>query len=197
MPRLPPVRHRPYTGPAMSVRDRHAALVGTASTATPAQLPYFGDHKALIWPRCYFRAKRKVTKRGWAERVIASDISEKDGMTPRCISVALMVLAILFCAFVFSFVSVGAASAHAAHAIEETQSVLPQGSGNQVEVSFDENASEDRCSVKCCSPAHCASALVVTDTSLFISAAADAFLMPRSATANPFEQSALKRPPRS
>lgn len=132
--------------------------------------------------------------------IAASEAATKSSH-PRLVSAAMFAMAVLVCTFAFSFLSVGAAQAHALHPSEATQ--LPElgdppAFSGETRGEDAKTLTEGECGVGCCSPAHCAFDLVRGSAPVaMIGSLSDAFVSLAVSQAAPAEKGTLKRPPRS
>lgn len=128
--------------------------------------------------------------------MIVEAVSARNGIRSRLTRAALSILTLLFCVLAVSLLSAGDASAHVLHSSAAAQADL---SNAPIETSGDETRASigNECGVECCSPAHCSAGLIAGSESTLSASVTDAFNLPHLVTAAPFEQSTLKRPPRS
>jgi hypothetical protein len=130
---------------------------------------------------------------------LSTDLVKKI-MRPRWFSAVLQGFAVLICALIFNLLSVDAAQAHALHPHDVPQvQTQPQGSVAHGDTTAKDGltAVEKECSVNCCSPSHCASALVATPPpALFMGYLTDHVGMAPAKIAMSLDQATLKRPPK-
>ena len=133
--------------------------------------------------------------------MIAASESAAKNSHPRLVSAAIFAMAVLLCTFAFSFLSAGAAQAHALHPSEAAQLQElgdPQEFSGEPRSGDAKTLTEGECGVGCCSTAHCAFDLVRGSAPVaMIGGLSDAFVSLAVNQAAPAEKGSLKRPPRS